>query len=540
MARPAARAFARRCLLLCAVGGRSGARALSAVSKRPIAWTIAGSDSGGGAGVEADLRAFHALGVHGCSVVTGLTAQNTLGVFGVAVTPAAHVRATLAALEVDLAPDAVKVGMLCTAATAIEVADYFEARKPKHCRVVVDPLLASSSGTKLIDDEGRAVVLSRVLPRCDVLTPNAREAEQLLGWAAGAISAPADVRRAAAALVEQTKAKSILLKGGHWDADTAWCRDYFYDGNAAWWLASPRLEDAVAGGAHGTGCVLSSALAAALASGAPMLDALVVAKGVCHAAIANAPKLGAGAPAALASQTWPVQGDACPTLRRDVPAFDSFFADNAAFPPPTLDGCAAMGLYAIGDSASRCEELFDLGVSDVQLRVKDQSLDDVDAAVVSCVSAARRCNKRLWVNDHWRLAAKHGAYGVHLGQEDLEAATPADLNELLESGLRLGLSTHCESELALALQLRPSYVALGPIFGTTSKSVPFSPRGVDMVSRWRALLPPTTPLVCIGGITLDTAASVVRAGADSIAVISALPRTPYDAAAAVEDWLRLF
>ena len=183
-----------------------------------------------------------------------------------------------------------------------------------------------------------------------------------------------------------------------------------------------------------------------------------------------------------------------------------------------------MTLYALAATAARCAALWDAGVVDVQLRVKDAPPAAIEAEVAAAAQyALARPHARLWVNDFWEAAAgRAGCFGCHLGQEDLAALAPADAARLAASGLRLGVSTHCLAELAVAAALAPTYVALGPVFGTTSKRVPFAPRGLDRVAAWRRLVPADTPLVAIGGVGLDTAPAVVAAGADAVAVISAL------------------
>ena len=164
----------------------------------------------------------------------------------------------------------------------------------------------------------------------------------------------------------------------------------------------------------------------------------------------------------------------------------------------------------------RVEKLLSLGVRDIQLRVKGASPEALDAEVARAAQACRDSASatgaeeggggRLWVNDFWQAAVKHGAYGVHLGQEDLEAGGREALAAISAAGLRLGLSTHSYLELARATAVRPSYISLGPVFETTSKKVAFSPRGAGLVSAWRALV--DVPLIAIGGISLERAPEV--------------------------------
>lgn len=144
---------------------------------------------------------------------------------------------------------------------------------------------------------------------------------------------------------------------------------------------------------------------------------------------------------------------------------------------------------------------------DIQLRVKGATPEALDAEVARAAKACQAGGGRLWVNDYWRAAVKHATYGVHLGQEDLEAGGGEALRAISAAGLRLGLSTHSYLELARATAVRPSYISLGPVFETRSKKVAFSPRGAVLVRAWRALV--DVPLVAIGGITLETAPEVL-------------------------------
>lgn len=154
----------------------------------------------------------------------------------------------------------------------------------------------------------------------------------------------------------------------------------------------------------------------------------------------------------------------------------------------------------------RVETLLSLGVRDIQLRVKGASPEALDAEVAKAAQACRAAGGRLWVNDFWQAAVRHGTYGVHLGQEDLEAGGGEALGAIAAAGLRLGVSTHSYLELARATAVRPSYISLGPVFETSSKKVAFSPRGAVLVRAWRSLI--DVPLIAIGGISLETAPEV--------------------------------
>ena len=513
----------RLALLLLLAGGHALRTA------QPVVWSLAGSDSSAGAGVEADLRAFRCLGARGCAVVTALTAQSTTGVAAVLETPAAHVAATIAALEADLPPAAVKTGALGGAGAARAVAAFLR-RAPPGCKVVVDPVIASSSGRRLLDDAGLAVLVAEILPRADVVCPNAPEAEALLGLAPGSVASPADAAAAATALRARLGCGAVLLKGGHLAGPLA--ADVWADADGTFWLAADRVPGLGAGGAHGTGCVLSAALAAALARGEVPRDAAVAAKAVCGAAIRRAARgaaeaPGAGPPPADVPAAWPDDDGAASFPRAGL--------EPPSEPFPRLGEGPPMTLYALAATAARCAALWDAGVVDVQLRVKDATPATLEAEVAAAAQhALARPAARLWVNDFWETAAgRAGCFGCHLGQEDLAALTPGARARLAASGLRLGVSTHCLAELAVAAALAPTYVALGPVFGTTSKHVPFAPRGLERVAIWRRLVPRDMPLVAIGGVALETAPAVAAAGADAVAVISALGEAKGEALRAV-------
>lgn len=177
-----------------------------------------------------------------------------------------------------------------------------------------------------------------------------------------------------------------------------------------------------------------------------------------------------------------------------------------------------LGLYPVVDSVEWIERLLEAGVRTIQLRIKDRQDDEVEDAVRDATVLSKKYHARLFINDYWRLAIKHHAYGVHLGQEDLKIA---DLDAIRQAGLRLGLSTHDDAELTRALALQPSYIALGHIFPTQTKAMPSTPQGVAELKRHLTRLH-GIPTVAIGGITLARAPEVLATGVGSIAVVSAI------------------
>ncbi|MGF6271601.1 thiamine-phosphate pyrophosphorylase [Lelliottia nimipressuralis] len=200
------------------------------------------------------------------------------------------------------------------------------------------------------------------------------------------------------------------------------------------------------------------------------------------------------------------------------------------FPPVPL----RLGLYPVVDSVEWIERLLKAGVKTLQLRIKDKRDEEAESDVIAAIELGRRFDARLFINDYWQLAIKHQAYGVHLGQEDLETT---DLSAIREAGLRLGVSTHDDMEIDVALAVRPSYIALGHVFPTQTKQMPSAPQGLAQLARHIARLG-DYPTVAIGGISRARAPAVLGTGVGSIAVVSAITQAA-DWRAATEQLLQL-
>ena len=177
-----------------------------------------------------------------------------------------------------------------------------------------------------------------------------------------------------------------------------------------------------------------------------------------------------------------------------------------------------LGLYPVVDSLLWIERLLAAGVTTIQLRIKELDDAQVEQDIAAAIALGKRYQARLFINDYWRLAIKHGAYGVHLGQEDLETA---DLAAIQQAGLRLGVSTHDEQELAIAKAVRPSYIAMGHIFPTQTKQMPSSPQGLTVLKQMVDNTP-DYPTVAIGGISIERVPAVLATGVGSVAVVSAI------------------
>ena len=537
----------------------------------PIVYTIAGSDSGGGAGIQADLYAIKGMGCHGCSAVTCLTAQNSVAVTAVHAPPSSFLREQLDALVTDMPPHAVKIGMLGSVELAYEVGKFLEklCDMKSHAMVVVDPVMISTSGHRLIDEATEKAMVERVFPFANILTPNKYEAEALLGRK---LVSPQDIEEAAADILKMG-VRSVLIKGGHTLVDDqprndaippdvnvtlGYAQDYFLssdivdpinkrlcDGSSGVWLRSKRYDSEHT---HGTGCTLSSAIASALALGIQQrhfssdnsivtgemramygIDACCVGKAYVSQGIGRGVQLGQG-PGPVVHTEFPYSSKHFPNI-----CLNPADADPKPFRKMTMIGTGLVSeaeeigfVMPIVDSLEWVEKLAKIkGIKDLQLRIKGEKdrakiFDIVKKANDICI----KHGIRLWINDFWEAAVGAKCYGVHLGQEDLASCVErGGLEKLKESQMALGISTHSFAELSVALGIFPSYISLGPVFGTTSKSVAFDPQGLETVSKWRALIPDFCPLVVIGGINNpELAKQVKEAGADCVAVIGAVTK----------------
>ena len=249
-----------------------------------IALTIAGSDSGGGAGIQADLKTFHQIGVFGTTAITAITAQNTLGVTDWEAVSGDLLRKQIDAVAVDLPPAAVKSGMLANREIIDVVAESIERHGIDN--YVLDPVMVATSGDLLIENEAVDAIRSRLIPLANLVTPNADEAAVLTG---GRVATVDEMRRAAEAIAAMG-ARAVLIKGGHVRAGGESVVDILYDGSFTEFTKS-RIDTT---STHGTGCTLSAAIAAHLALGQSMRDAVAEAIEFVHLALESAPGLGSG------------------------------------------------------------------------------------------------------------------------------------------------------------------------------------------------------------------------------------------------------
>ncbi|MGC4364912.1 bifunctional hydroxymethylpyrimidine kinase/phosphomethylpyrimidine kinase [Hydrogenophaga sp. R2] len=489
-----------------------------------VIWSVAGHDSGGGAGLSADQRAADAFGVHLCPVLAAITAQSTTAVTRVAAVPADLFEAQLDTLQADLPPRAIKTGLLGDPDQVQALARRIDRlREQGPLPVVVDPVLRATTGATLADDALRQALVRWLLPRASLATPNRREALALLGLPqTDATPAPA-----LAASLRALGGEAVLITGGDDGGDLS-C-DWLDTPHARGWLALPRLDTPHN---HGTGCTLASGAAAAMALGWVGTDAAVLGKMLATQALRHARAVGRGAGPVIATRGFGSDPSLLPVL-----SIGDTLPPWATTPAGTTE--RPQGVYAIVDTAERAEACIAGGAAMVQLRIKTDdgtaAPEHLRAELTRAIAAGQRSGVPVVINDHWRLALELGAAALHLGQEDLLALDAADHHTLARAraaGVSLGLSSHSLWELCRARSMQPDLIACGPVWPTTTKAMPWQPQGLDNLAWWAHMA--GTAVVGIGGVlTHDQLAQVARSGAAMGCVVRGLGDDP---ARSLTEW----
>jgi len=469
------------------------------LANKPIIWTVAGSDSGAGAGIQADLHTFKALDCHGCSIISCITAQNSVGIAAYENVSPMLLIAQLNCLLEDMPPRVIKIGLVPDADLLHELVIWLKQHKlHNNFTVVADPVLSCSTGFSFTKQSLLSVWRYQLLPLVDVVTPNLPELALLSDLAQH------NIEQQATQLLS-FGAAAVIVSGGHGASNSNVTDTLYTASHPAFAINNRRLNTPHT---HGTGCVFSSSVAAALAQDYPLTDAIIIANACVQQALTQAYATGSGA-GSLYLAGWPEQAAYFPELPPTKPSLP--VRAFASMPIP-------IGLYPVVDNVEWLRRLIPLAVDTIQLRIKHGSENEIEQQIANAVALAHKHNLRLFINDHWRLAIKYGAYGVHLGQDDLRTADLAALNK---AGLRLGISTHSYVELLSAMRLKPSYIALGHVFATNTKKMPSKPQGLLKLARYVRLCN-GIPTVAIGGITAELIPAVCERGVDGIAVVSAI------------------
>ncbi|MCA1930422.1 thiamine phosphate synthase [Rheinheimera sp.] len=479
-----------------------------AANQATILWSIAGSDNSAGAGIQADLKTIQSFSapeqpLHLCTLVTAITAQHSSGVDASMAVSVDLLHQQAMALLKDAKPAVIKIGLLVNKAQVLWLTDFLQQLRKNQpdLLVIYDPVAISSSGSTMAEPGLYQTVMQHLLPQLDLLTPNLPELEALT---------QSPDHQQAAELLFKAGVKAVLVKGGH--ADTSACTDqlfisadFRYRGYPAYThqisLSSPRQQHAFN---HGTGCCFSSALAATLALGYALEDAFVVAKTYINQGLSQ--------PVAVNHSSGTVGHWGFPSNPLYLPEL------LPALQPPTQPFAplkAALGLYVIVPSVAELERALAAGVKTLQLRIKSEDQALLRHEIQQAIELCQHPDIQLFINDHWQLALELGAYGVHLGQEDIDQA---NLAALQQAGLRLGISSHGFYKLLRAQQLCPSYLAIGAVFATQTKNMGGKLQGLQKLARYTALFP-QLPLVAIGGINENNAKAVLATGIRHLAVV---------------------
>jgi hydroxymethylpyrimidine kinase/phosphomethylpyrimidine kinase/thiamine-phosphate diphosphorylase len=452
---------------------------------RPTVLTVAGSDSSGGAGIQADLKAIAACGGYGASAITALTAQNTTGVRASAPVAAEMVRAQLEAVLEDLQVRAVKTGMLATAEVVCTVAAALAARGT--APLVCDPVMVAKSGDSLLDPHAVEALRARLLPLADLLTPNTHEAEVLTGMPVRTLEEAAAAGKALRAL----GAAAVLVKGGHLPGPRA--EDLLVTGEGVRVFAAERLD---ARHTHGTGCTYGAAIATFLAHGHPLEEAVGRAKTFLTEAIRHGLAVGRGI-----GPTDPFWD----RLRPASPAAERVGRLHVLVHPG--DGLAKVA----AEEGADVVQVRDKGSSSTVQRV---------AAVRDALAAVRPRGVRVLVNDRVDVAAEADADGVHLGRHDL---APEVARRLLGEGALLGGTANNLDEAGAWVGRPVDYLGVGPVFGTLTKEHPAPTLGLTALAEIvRAVHP--LPVIAIGNVTAEHVAEILGTGAHGVAVSGAVAR----------------
>ncbi|CDO97574.1 unnamed protein product [Coffea canephora] len=469
----------------------------------PHVLTVAGSDSGAGAGIQADLKACAARGVYCSTVITAVTAQNTVGVQGVNVLPEDFVLEQLHSVLSDMRPDVVKTGMLPSTGIVKVLCRYLQEFPVR--ALVVDPVMVSTSGDTLAGPSILSSFREELLPMAEIVTPNLKEASALLGGMP--LESLADMH-SAAKYIHDFGPKNVLVKGGDLPASLD-AVDVLYDGENYFEFRTSRIKTP---NTHGTGCSLASSIAAELAKGSSVISAVKVAKRFIESALGYSKNILIG--------NGP-HGPFDPFLKLKKYAHGS--SRQSLFDPSNLF------LYAVTDS--RMNQKWDRSITDavkaaiqggatiVQLREKEADTRDFLESAKACLEICRQHGVPLLINDRVDIALACDADGVHVGQSDMPAHVA---RVLLGPDKIIGVSCKTPEQAQEAWVDGADYIGCGGVYPTNTKEN--NPTlGLDGLKT--VCLASKLPVVAIGGIGISNAHSVMKLQAPNlkgVAVVSAL------------------
>ncbi|GAB2278931.1 beta ketoadipyl CoA thiolase, th1 [Dionaea muscipula] len=471
--------------------------------KIPHVMTVAGSDSGAGAGIQADLKTCAARGVYCSTVITAVTAQNTVGVQGISMMPEEFVAEQMKSVLSDMLVDVVKTGMIPSIGITkilLQCISEFPVKA-----LVVDPVMVSTSGDVLAGSSILPVFRNELLPAADIVTPNLKEASALLGGVP--LNTVADMKSAAKSIYNMGP-RNVLVKGGDLPVPLD-AVDIYFDGKNFYELSSAHIHTR---NTHGTGCTLASCIAAELAKGLPMLSAVKVAKRFVETALVYAKDFTIG------------NGPQGP--------FDQFLKLKNTVSRSSLQHAFSpegLFLYAVTDSGMNnkwgrsvthaVKAAIDGGATVIQLREKNLETGDFLEAAIACVAICRSSGIPLLINDRVDIALASDADGVHIGQSDMPARAA---RSLLGPDKIIGISCKTPEQAHQAWIDGADYIGCGGVYPTNTKANNLT---IGLNGLRSVCLASKLPVVAIGGINISNARSVMDISVPNlkgIAVVSAL------------------
>ena len=529
-------------------------------TKHQIIWSISGHDCSGGAGIAADIKTAQCFSnadnfTELCPIITANTTQNAKSLLAVNPVSGEVLAEQVACLLADKKPDVIKIGLIANDQQLLWLTETLHSLKQQlpELKVVYDPVASASVGGRFSQLTPKR--LKALLPLVDILCPNMPEAIALVSafFADNQAHNLNKNQNDSATLAEQIQllgVNTVIIKGGHFENNSKCngeannqhennCRDYCLHKishletghpltslaqkhlTQVYQLSTPRINTSHS---HGGGCSFATGISCFIAQGYLVRDAFTLTKAFISRGLAaehnNTDYYGAFRQLAVSSELQGKQALSpfLPSVVNNINLQDKNQNTSKGFASLELAEDEKLGLYPVVDSLAWLERLKPLGLNIIQLRVKGLSGDALETTIKAAIELYRDSNTRLFINDHWQLAIKHGAYGIHLGQEDV---ADADLSAIANAGIRLGISSHGIYEFLASQQLKPSYLAFGAIFPTTTKDMTGQIQGLDNL-RMIMNTQPNQPMVAIGGINHSNIDAVVTTGVDSIAVVTAI------------------
>ena len=490
---------------------------------------IGAHDSSGGAGFTSDLKAVNAFRCQSKYVVTHVTAQTHNSVLDIFPASIESFEAQLTSARPkkrsgDSVHVVIKLGMVGKIWMFKKILSFIESlEEEKHSlSLIVDPILLSSSAKSLMEEGSLDFLKMFIFPKVKLLTPNLIEAESILKLKVQNLK---DIEEMGQKFLSMG-VESVLIKGGHFFERLSKnskglkdsVNDYFCSSKRRYWVKAKeiKLNNQSNPKIRGTGCFLATAIASGMTQGLDLSDSIVMGRCLLNSSIRKSTLCGG---VSILGPTCIESFDS-----NDFPIIEGFSNQEpyeekspsvkSRFKPLSDRPESFPWLYPIVDRANWISRLAETRLNIIQLRIKDLEGNALEREIEEAVYLSKKNNIRLFVNDYWKLALKHKAYGVHLGQEDLNFA---DLEKIRKEGLALGLSSHSYFEGAIAKGILPSYVALGPIYFTKLKAMNFSPQGVSALRTWKKIY--DCPVVAIGGINLSLLPEVMEASPEIVSVV---------------------